>query len=40
MNKETEEKVKKEIKQIGIDVVIFLIIIALIGGVCIGAIVW
>lgn len=37
MNKKTEEKVKKEVKQVGLDLVIGIIILSLIAGFAMGA---
>lgn len=36
----TEEKIKREVKQIGIDIVIFLVILVFVAGFFIGAIVY
>ena len=37
MNKHTEYEIKKEVKQIGLDIVVGLMIVALIAGFAIGA---
>lgn len=36
MNKQTEAKIEKESKQVGLDIVIGLVIVSLIVGACLG----